>query len=66
MADKYDAVLVKGTVLRLDGDGAVFLYDGKYYRWTCGQMLGAALDEPLKPDEVKKLGLTATTTAAGN
>jgi hypothetical protein len=24
------------------------------------------LEEPLKPDEVKKLGLTATTTAAGN
>jgi hypothetical protein len=66
VADKYDNVLVQGKVVRLDGDGAVFQSGDKYYRWTCGQFLGAALDEPLKADEIKKLGLTATTTAAGN
>jgi hypothetical protein len=66
VADKYDNVLVQGKVVRLDADGAVFQSGDKFYRWICGQMLGAALDEPLKPDEVKKLGLTATTTAAGN
>ncbi len=66
VADKYDNVLVQGKVVKLDEDGAVFQSGEKYYRWTCGQMLGAALDEPLKPSEVKKLGLTATTTAAGN
>jgi hypothetical protein len=66
VADKYDNVLVEGKVVRLDGDGVLFESAGKYYRWTCGQFLGAALEEPLKPDEVKKLGLTATTTAAGN
>jgi hypothetical protein len=66
VADKYDNVLVQGKVVRLDGDGAVFQSGDKVYRWTCGQFLGAALDEPLKADEIKKLGLTATTTAAGN
>jgi hypothetical protein len=66
VADKYDNILVEGKVLRLDGDGVLFESGNKYYRWTCGQFLGAALEEPLKPDEVKKLGLTATTTAAGN
>jgi hypothetical protein len=66
VADKYDNVLVEGKVVRLDGDGVLFESGNKYYRWTCGQFLGAALEEPLKPDEVKKLGLTATTTAAGN
>jgi hypothetical protein len=66
VADKYDNILVEGKVVRLDGDGVLFESGNKYYRWTCGQFLGAALEEPLKPDEVKKLGLTATTTAAGN
>jgi hypothetical protein len=66
IADKYDNILVQGKVVRLDADGALFQSGEKYYRWTCGQFLGAALDEPLKPEEVKKLGLTATTTASGN
>ena len=66
VADKYDNVLVQGKVVRLDADGAVFQSGDKFYRWTCGQLLGAAMDEPLKADEIKKLGLTATTTAAGN
>ncbi|HBI43659.1 MAG TPA: hypothetical protein DDY78_12540 [Planctomycetales bacterium] len=66
VADKYDNVLVQGKVVRLDGDGAVFQSGDKYYRWTCGQYLSAALDEPLKDDEIKKLGLTATTAVTGN
>ena len=63
VADKYDNVLVSGKVVRLDETGAVFEYNGKYYRWTCGQVLGEALDEPLQADELKKLGLTASTAA---
>ena len=66
VADKYDNVLVEGKVVRLDGDGVLFESAGKYYRWTCGQVLGAALEEPLKPNEVKKLGLTASDDRGGD
>ena len=59
-------MLVEGKVVRLDGDGVVFQSNGKYYRWTCGEFLGAVLEEPLRTDDVKKLGLSAMTTAAGN
>ena len=44
----------------------IFQADDKFYRWRCGEFLGPVLDNPMKPDEIKQLGLTLASVTATN
>jgi len=57
VTDKYDNVLVRGKVVKLDEGGLIFQADDKYYRWRCGELLGPVMEEPLKTGELKGLGI---------
>ena len=57
VADKYDNVLVRGKVVKLDEDGLVFQADGKVYRWRVGEFLGDVMETPLKDSELKEMGV---------
>ena len=65
VADKYDNVLVRAKVVKLDADGLIFQADDKYYRWRCGEMLGPVMETPLNSSELKVLGVK-TASASDN
>ncbi len=65
IADKYSNVLVDGKVVRLGENGMIFEADNKYYRWLLGDFLGTAMENPLKRDELKALGLAPADDSSG-
>ncbi len=56
--DRYNNTLVDAKVLAIDAKGVVFKAADRYYRWECGDYLSDTMRRPLRPEEVKSLGLT--------
>jgi hypothetical protein len=59
VTDRYNVLVLAGTVVHLDGSQMIFRSDGKYYRMRCGDFLYPAVDHPLPPEEVQSLGRAA-------
>jgi hypothetical protein len=57
--DRYNNVVLKAKVVRLDDREVLFQADGKYYRLHLGEDLSTAMKTPLKDEEAKSLGLVA-------
>jgi hypothetical protein len=63
VSDKYDNVLVRAKVLKLDESGMIFQADNKVYRWRTGEFLGPVMETPLKDSELKDLGVKVAAEA---
>ena len=56
--DKYDTVVLEGTVVHIDERQLIFQARGQYYRLRCGDFLYPAVNNPISEQEVRSLGLT--------
>jgi hypothetical protein len=61
--DRYEHVVLKVKVVKIEDRLLVFQANGKYYRLTTGDRLYPAIDKPLKDSEIKELGLTPLAAA---
>jgi hypothetical protein len=59
--DKYDTMVLEGTVVHLDAEQMVFKSEGKFYRVRLGDFLHPAVNRPLSSEELEKLGLSPGT-----
>lgn len=63
--DRYNNTLVDGKVVAIDAKSVIFKAGDRYYRWECGDYLAETMRAPLKPEEVKSLGLAAASPEDG-